>query len=388
MTSPRVSVKPAVYRWAFERNDLSLEEAAARFPHLPAWIGGDAKPTLKQLEAFAKAMHAPIGAFFDDGPPAEPLPIQDFRTMGSKAVPRPSPNLLDTIHACQVRQAWYQEFAAEEQEEPLDFVGSARLTSAPVAVAAEMRKRLAFDLPARREMTTWTDALRDFVAGADRIGVLVMCSGIVGSDTHRKLDPEEFRGFALADALAPLVFINGADTRSGQMFTLAHELAHIWLGASGVSDSEPVSAPGDEAHDGTEQWCNAVAAELLVPMEEFRQELDLEEASVGEEMKRLARVFKVSTLVILRRMHDAGELPEWAMWDEYRAELARLRSMPRGSGGDFYRTTTARVGRRFARALIGSTWEGRASFSEAFQLLGVRKMATFRGLSETLGMAI
>lgn len=383
MTSPRVSVKPAIYRWAYDRNRLSIEEATARFAQLPQWIAGTTEPTLKQLEAFAKAMHAPIGYFFGEAPPDEPLPIHDFRTIAGKGVARPSPNLLDTIYACQMRQGWYQDFAAEEHEAPLDFVGSATLNSPHVEVAAAIREELGFGLAKRRITPTWSEALRQFIANADEAGVLVMCGGIVGSDTHRKLDPHEFRGFALVDRVAPLVFVNGADTKSAQMFTLAHELAHVWLGATGVSDADAASAPTD----ATERWCNAVAAELLVPMAVFDGEYR-RSAELADELRRLARVFKVSTLVILRRMYDAGGLSQPRMWTEYQAEVARLASMPRGSGGNFYASTAARVSKRFARALIVSTWEGRSGFSEAFRLLGVRKMETFRGLSESLGMAV
>lgn len=383
MTSPRVNVKPALYRWAYERNRLTIEQASERFPHLTSWIGGETQPTLKQLEAFAKAMHAGIGNFFADAPPDEPLPIHDFRTVAGKPIARPSPDLLETLYACQMRQSWFQDFAEEEHDDPLDFVGSAKLTDSPLDVAAEMRARLAFDLAARRAMSSWTEALRQFIAHADDAGVLVMCSGIVGSDTHRKLDPEEFRGFALVDPVAPLVFVNGADTKSAQMFTLAHELAHVWLGATGVSNVEAAASPAD----ATERWCDQVAAELLVPLDVFASEYH-PKAELQGELARLARVFKVSTLVVLRRMHDAGGISRQRMWDEYRAERARLLALKRGTGGDFYLSTAARVSKRFARALIVSTWEGRSTFSEAFRLLGVRKMATFRGLSDSLGMAV
>ena len=208
-----------------------------------------------------------------------------------------------------------------------------------------------------------------------------MVSGVVGSNNRRHLDPDEFRGFALADPLAPLVFINGADTKAAQMFTLAHELAHVWLGQSGVSDAQAVTVPDQEI----ERWCNRVAAELLVPLDLVRNEYD-ERAGLRSELDRLARRFKVSTLVILRRIHDAGALTDDELWSAYDEELNRLRRLPQGRGGDFYLTLGARVSKRFARALVVSTLEGRTSFTETFRLLGVKKMATFQELGQSLGM--
>jgi Zn-dependent peptidase ImmA (M78 family) len=260
-------------------------------------------------------------------------------------------------------------------------VGSLRVGDDIVRSAAAIRNSLGFDLEARRQMPTWTEALRRFIEQADELSVLVMVSGVVGSNNRRKLDPDEFRGFALADSLAPLVFVNGADTKAAQMFTLAHELAHIWLGETALSDSMAAEAPSQ----AVEHWCNQVAAELLVPLDVFAQEHD-RRAEVHTELDRLARRFKVSTLVVLRRMHDAGSLRGRAYWQAYEEEVERLRSLPGGSGGNFYLTLGARASKRFARALVISTLEGRSSFTEAFRLLGFRKMATFRELGHSLGV--
>ncbi len=249
-----------------------------------------------------------------------------------------------------------------------------------IHVSHKMRKVLNLDLGKQQEaIPTWTEALRHFIGQADATGVLVMVSSVVGSNNHRKLDPKEFRGFTLADELAPLVFINGADTKAAQMFTLAHELVHIWIGQSAISDAGVSRLPSKKV----ERWCNQVAAELLVPLETFEKEVD-RNAELREELNRLARRFKVSTLVILRRMYDIGFLNDDIYWEAYEQELQRLRKIQKGGGGDFYLTLGARVGRRFARALVISTMEGRSSFTEALRLLNFRKMSTFSELGRSL----
>ncbi|OIQ93088.1 hypothetical protein GALL_249880 [mine drainage metagenome] len=381
----RISVSADMLRWARDRARLDVFALEARFPKLAAWETGEVLPTLKQLEDYARATHAPIGYFFLPEPPAEPMPIPDFRTMADRVIARPSPNLLDTIYACQERQAWYRDFELVNGEPPVHFIGTMNSGVAPLQAAEQIRARLSFDVDARRDCRTWTEALRMFIEQAERIGVLVMVSGVVLNNNYRHLDPQEFRGFALADAHAPLVFINGADSKAAQMFTLAHELAHLWLGQSAVSD---VSA-GEASDNAIETWCNQVAAELLVPMNVFVAELIADEP-MRDTLSRLARRFKVSTLVILRRLADAGRLDRNAFFSAYRAELEHLRSLDAAGtgGGDFYRTTAARVSKRFARALVESTLEGRTLYRDAFRMLGIAKTSTFNEFGRSLNFPI
>lgn len=377
----RVEVKPELLRWARERAGIEQDALERRFPKYREWESGHRQPTLKQLESLAKVTHAPIGSFFLSQPLEERVPIPDLRTVGDRPMARPSVDLLNTVYLCQQRQDWYRDFARMEGEDPLLFVGSATPETAVESTAESMRSALGFDLDERHALPTWTEALRRFVEQTDSLGVLVMTSGIVGNNTHRKLDPNEFRGFALADDLAPLVFINGADSKAAQMFTLAHELAHIWLGESALSDIEPFSAPSH----AVEVWCNRTAAELLVPLaslrEEFRRTPDL-----SEEINRLARRYKVSTLVVLRRIFDIGALDRGALASAYRREVNRLGAVPARSGGSFHPTLKARVGRRFGHALVSSTLGGRTSFSESYRLLGIRKSSTFRDFAASLDM--
>lgn len=378
----RVTLNPEVLRWARERAGRTIGDLAAPFPKLDHWERGEERPTLKQVERFAKAVRAPVGFLFLPEPPIESIPIPDFRTIGNAHVEHPSPDLLETVYICQQRQEWYRDFARSAGENPWSFVGSVRVTSNVERTSALIRHALGFDVDERRQMPTWTDALRRFIEQADALGILVMCSGVVLNNNRRRLNPDEFRGFALADELAPLVFINGADTKAAQMFTVAHELAHIWIGQSAVSDAQAVWIP----EHAVERWCNQVAAELLVPLEILRAEYD-GEADLEGEMKRLARRFKVSTLVILRRIHDAGGLNLEQLGQAYEAELARLRAISRGSGGDFYLTQAARVSKRFARALVVSTLEGQTLYHEAFRMLGFSKLETFHKLGRSLGVS-
>jgi len=362
---------------------LSVEDLDHRFPKLALWESGEAQPTIKQLQSFAAAVHVPAGYLFLPAPPQEQLPIPDFRTIDGRGVHRPSPNLIDMVYACQERQGWFKDYARTVRLPELAFVGSATLNERPAAVAARMAEALAFDLEARAACRTWEDALRLFIGHADSIGALVMVSGVVLSNNNRRLDPEEFRGFALADPQAPLIFINGSDSKSAQMFTLAHELAHLWLGASAISNASAAPVAGFRRE---EVWCNAVAAELLVPLAILRADL-LADEPLENAISRLTRRYKVSSLVILRRLLDANWLTRDAFDAAWAAERARLRAIAeRGGGGNFYRTTLSRVSRRFARALVESTLEGQTLYRDAFRMLGVTKTETFNNIGQEVGV--
>lgn len=382
----RVAISPDMLQWARERAGMEPESLLPRFAKYEEWETGETQPTLKQLENFAKAVHVPMGYLFLPEPPHESLPIPDFRTLDNRQVTRPSPNLLDMLYNCQERQAWYKEFAQITRQKPLEFIGSVNRSMKVEDVANQIRHTLKFDIEERSQCRTWEDALRLFIQQAEEVGILVMVSGVVLSNNNRKLDTQEFRGFALSDHLAPLVFINGSDSKSGQMFTLAHELAHLWLNSSGVSNASAAPLNGFSRE---EVWCNAVAAELLVPLKTLKPLLQDDEL-MDKAVARLSKHFKVSTLVILRRLLDA----KWLSRDEFdqawQQERARLREIAErsGSGGDFYRTTISRVSRRFTQAIVTSTLEGQTLYRDAFRMLGVSKTQTFNNLGREVGVML
>ena len=381
--TPRVAVKPQILRWARERAGVDIHTLLRKFPKWREWEKGTLQPTLRQLEQVAKEVHLPIGYLFAEAPPRETLPIPDFRS-GSQRSRKPSPELLETLYIVQERQAWYREFLERQGGVPLPFVGTATLRKSPERVAAEIRRELGLDEVRREDIPTWSQAFRAMVAKVEDHGILVMANSVVGNNPRRPLDPEEFRGFALVDPYAPVIFVNAADFKAAQMFTLAHELAHIWLGKAGVSNPGLTVFPTDQV----EQWCNRVAAELLVPRQEilkvYRPRSDLH-----RELENLARYFKVSTLVILRRLLELGKIDRETFWEAFREERERVRRAERrdSEGGNFYRTLAIRTSKTFARALLTSTLEGHTLYREALHLLGVRSVTTLKKFAKELGVA-
>jgi len=379
-------INPALLIWAVKRSGKSIDSLKNKFPEISEWIEGVTAPTLKQLESFANSTYAPIGFFFLPEPPVETLPLPDFRTLAGEHLQNPSPNLLDTIYICQQRQEWYKEYAKMNGMKPLDFIGSVKEFEDIQVVAEKIRNKLGFDVEKRKKLASWESALSHFIEKVENSGILVMRSGVYMNNNYRHLDVEEFRGFSLSDNLAPLIFINGADTKAAQMFTLAHEVAHIWLGLSGVTDAQLSIV----SKSRVERWCNAVAAEILVPVSSIEKEFNPDE-NLKKEMARLAKFYKVSTLVILRRIYDLGAISQDKFRIEYRSELERLKSFvdSKGSGGgDFYANQKYKISSSFAKALLISTLEGSTLHRDAFKLLGFSKFSTFKELGARLGVII
>lgn len=382
----QIHLEPTVLRWARERARLTAAELASRvglqIDRIRQWEEtGDL--SVRHSERLAHATHVPIGYLYLAVPPDEPLPIPDFRIIAGHRIDNASPDLLDVIDDAMLRQSWYRDYAIRNAYEPLEYVGSLVPTTSPQEAATRISVRHRLDSQLRSTADSWEEALRLEIERLEETGLLVMRSGIVGNNTSRPLSVDEFRGFAVADSYAPIVFLNARDAKAAQVFTLMHELVHVWLGSSGVSNLNMTLPP----EGATERFSNRVAAELLVPSAELENEWALRRGPTV--VSQLARVFKVSSLVILRRLFDLGKLDFATFRDRYEQEEARfVASGSRDdSGGDFYRTQTARASRRFASALIAETLEGRTPQREAFRLLGIRSPGTFEEFARRLGLA-
>lgn len=379
----KVTLQPTVLRWARERAGLDTTSLARKVGTKPervmAWEeSGDI--AFGQVDRLAQATHTPVGYLYLHDPPEDSLPIPDFRTIGHAALRRPSPDLLETVQSMQRRQAWMRDFLIEEGDEPLAFVGRARADNTPELVAADMRSTLGFQAGWASAESSWSSALMHLRRAIERSGILIVVSGVVGNNSHRRLDPDEFQGFALCDRHAPLIFINGADFKAAQMFTMAHELAHIWTGSEGVTQFDTLFP----RQGGIEQFCNRVAAEFLVPERELATCWQ-EAVRAAEPFQYLARRFKVSPLVTARRALDLSLIDKSAFLEYYKAYLADERRKPRpATGGDFWSNQNVRIGQRFGAAIVRAVKEGRLLYREAYQLTGLSG-TTFDHFAEKLG---
>lgn len=371
-----------------------MEELAEKFSRKDAgrWLAKisqweDAgELTYKQAESLANKTRTAFGYLFLPEPPEIPMPLADFRTLDANRGTKPSPELLDTIHTMQRRQDWLSEERQDAGAEPLHFVGSAKPSDDPAAIGREMRRVVGLDAEWAKRQTSWTAALGGMREAIEYLGVMAVINGVVGNNTSRKLKVEEFRGFALSDPYAPLIFVNGADAKSAQMFTLAHELAHLWLGETGegLSGFAGLFPEGGEI----ESFCDQAAAEFLVPAAELR-EVWPGVARRESPFEALARHFKVSPVVIGRRCKDLRLIEREAFFAFYQDYTSREfhRGKQKAGGGDFYNNQNTRVGPLFATQVMRAAKEGRLGFGEAYDLSGLNGGA-FQKYARKIGVSL
>lgn len=370
--------------WARERVGLSEKKLADKMQVKPERVTEwerTGEISIAQVDRLASCTYTPLGYLYLSEPPDEPLPIRDFHTRGDGPPNRPSPNLLDTVYQMQRRQNWMRDDLIEGGSDPLDFVGTYSLADSNIEVAAAMRDALGLDIGWAENRPTWRDALSFLRNRLDEVGVLVVFNGVVGNSTRRKLDPNEFQGFALVDEYAPLVFVNSADFIAAQMFTLAHEVAHLLIGETGLSVFDKLMPADHKA----ERFCDQVAAEFLVPQQELQDYWSVA-AKFGNPYQAIARKFKVSAIVGARRALDLELIDRDAFFIFYNDNKRQgQRRRTRSSDGHFWNTQKWRIGPRFAGAVARAASEGRLLYREAYRLTGL-KGDTFERMPEEMGV--
>lgn len=379
-------VQPNMVSWARERVGLSVEDAARKLhvktERFETWESGEDHPTLCQAQDLARAAHIPMGWLYLRSPPEEKVQLPDLRTVRNIERQELSPDFRDQLNEVLYKQQEYIELIREEGAEPLPFVGKFSIRDDVHAVVADIRAALGLDQEMRQAARDWRDFLHTLILQAERLGVLVMRSGIVGNNTHRPLSVDEFRGFAVSDVYAPLIFINGTDALPAQIFTLAHELAHLWIGESGISN-QAIHGRGGPSHR-VEAFCNHVAAELLAPADEIAR-LWCSDREPDENIQTLARHFRVSGAVMLYRAKNLGYISQDLFDALYRIEISRHQRQKRHNGGaPPTLTVPARNSHLLTDTVIAAAYEGRVLFRDACRILGA-KMSTLEKLAVDAG---
>ena len=386
MSSFRPNINPKLIRWARLRAGLKDHEFTGPLREYRKWEEGKACPTFRQLELFASRTRTPFGYFFLPEPPSEPLPIPDFRTMKGEDINDPSPDLRETIYTLFRRQEWLREFLIDQGAEELSFVGSVNIKSSPNQVAKTILNTLGFKSTEEPSDLRSGDFRKDLKEAAEKVGITVVINGVVGNNTHRKLDPQEFRGFVLCDNYAPMIFVNGSDAKTAQVFTLAHELCHIWLNQNGIPNIDLFGSSNSEL----EQFCNQVAAEITVPADWLKTLWPKRDED--KPFEKLASFFQVSPIVVARRAYEIEliELRElYSFYNAYRHEYEAVAKdgEKAKSGGDFYLNQSYRIGDRFFSFVANAVKSGQLLYREAYRLTGL-KPNTFEQYADRLGFSL
>lgn len=287
-------ITPNVLKWARESARISIENAASKIPVSPEklqeWEEGISQPTIRQAEMLAHAYRRPFALFFLPEVPRDFLPLQDFRRQSAKDL---STGSVFIIREIQQKQSWMSEVNEDNLEAPLDFVGKFSLNSNPVDVAEDILKRLKIN-PAQYVL----NPIKNWIDRAEENGIFVSRTSFIHS--RLTLDSEEIQGFAIADKFAPFIFINSEDWNAPQLFTLVHELAHIWIAQSGISNEIDVLAKDKDKLHPVELFCNEVAANALMPSYLIKN-LDSTTFNSAGNVFKVAKTFGVSSFAFLVR---------------------------------------------------------------------------------------
>lgn len=323
-----VAVNPKNLIWARETAGLSLEEAAKKILNdtkkltavekLELLESGEKEPTRAQLNNMSRVYHQPLLAFYLHQPPRKADRGQDFRTLSQPTDPKHSAHLDILLRSLLAAQSLARDLLEEEESRALPFINSANMSMGYEKVAQSIAKTLQFDLKQFRKKRTYRDAfdyLRDRIESK---GIFLLMMSDLGSH-HTAIPVEVFRGFAIADPIAPFIVINKKDARSAWSFTALHELAHLWLGASGVS-----AAWGEL---DIEKFCNQVAAALLLPRHELNEMAPLQNTRFEDAVSVIsafAEKRNVSRAMVAYNLRLAGKI-DWPRWQELQDRFTKER---------------------------------------------------------------
>lgn len=386
-------VNPDILRWARETAGLTLDEASKKLQisdkkgvtaseRLAALEAGEDQPTRPLLVKMAKQYRRPLLVFYLSAPPPKGNRGQDFRTLPDKH-PQLSYALVDAlIRDVQSRQSIIRAVLEDEDEDfPLPFVGSMKISDGVPAVLKSIKKELDIDIADYRNQPTNNDAFAFLRAKVESIGIFVLLIGNLGSH-HTAISLDAFRGFAIADKVAPFIVINDQDSKAAWSFTLIHELAHIWLGQTGISNLN--------SNKEVEKFCNEVAGQFFLPKEELLQ-IDINSIDDFDDIKKTVSEFaqtkNISSSMIAYSLLLAGIINHktWSRLDKAYRELwldrkeeQRSKARKQKSGPDYYVVRRHRIGANLITLVQRMMSAGAITTVKAGKVLGVKAKNVYK----------
>ena len=376
----RAFITAKVFKWARESARISEELAASKvsvsIDKLKEWENGKSFPTIRQAQILAKAYKRPFAIFFLPEIPNDFQPLQDFRKAGSKELSTAS---LFIIREVQQKQSWIREIKIENNEEVIPFVGRFTLKDNPAIVAQDILNTLninPLNYNTNNPILEWIDK-------AESKGIFISRTSFIHS--RLKLDSSEIQGFAIADKYAPFIFINSDDWNAPQLFTIVHELAHIWIAETGISNEIELSFKEVNDYNPIELFCNEVAANALIP-KEFIENLDSKVFSNGKEVFKNARIIGVSSFAFLvralnlkiisfrtyKRLKKDADFEFSAFLKRETERKAKQKLKEKASGPSYYLLQLNRNGRLFTQIVLDAFHGGYIEPTQASNLLNVK----------------
>lgn len=355
-TDNRVKISRNIYLWAIEESQKDFSEIQNRFKKIEAWISGESNPTFRELESLANFLGVPLGYMFLEEPPRTNLIASEFRTIGNK-IPEISKDLQDTLYIMARKKDWLSEHRRAKGWEKLLLDDFSNLSKGNVHLA---KKYINLDEFWYKELRDKDSAFKYLRQKLENKGIIVMQSGVVGSNNRRRLSVKEFRGFLLYDDIAPLIFINSRDSKAGKIFTLVHEYIHFLLREDDIFIDE----------DSDETNINTITAEFLMPTSHILEQWDSDKPEL-EQTEELSKLFHVSELALAIKLKGLGKMSQHVVSMIRQQTERALKDRGAGKpGGDYYRTNRSRLGDSFLGAVIQGAESGDISYTYAFDLLG------------------
>lgn len=381
--SDRAHITPKVLIWARESARMSIENAAAKVSVSPdklkEWEDGISQPTIKQAENLAKAYRRAFALFFLPEVPRDFHPLQDFRRKNSKPLGTGS---IFIIREIQQKQAWISDLFKESKEQELSFVGKFSIKSNPHQVANDILDTLAIN-PLKYSSE---NPIKEWIEKSEAKGIFISRTSFIHS--RLKLDSEELQGFTIADKYAPFVFVNSDDWEAPQLFTLVHELVHIWIAASGISNEiEPELKHKDKLHP-IELFCNEVTANILLPFELMKSSLENSVFNSSQDVFRMSKKLGVSSFAFLFRAYsldfislekyrklkkDADlDFQEFLKREEEKRLLLKAKPKEKQSGPNYYLLLVNKNSHLFTKVVMDAFRGGLIQPTQASSLLNTQ----------------